>query len=266
MDTYFTAVLYLLTALLGLCTGSFLNVVIYRLPNNMSLAKPASHCTKCGYELKWRDNIPLISYMFLGGKCRKCKARISLRYPLVEAINAFLWILSLRVFFDWTLKGAIMSLAVAIASSLLICIFFIDLDHMLIFNRFSIGLALCGIVLAPIDNSVMWYDRLIGGTAGAVSFLAIYYCALVILKKEGLGLGDVKLAAAAGLFLGWQRFILAILIASLLGSIIMLSLGAVRKERAGTEFPFGPFMVIGIAIAAFFGTQIISLYLGLILF
>ena len=264
METYFTVVAYIMASVVGLCVGSFLNVVIYRLPNKMSLAFPPSHCTSCDYTLKWYDNIPVLSYIMLGGKCRGCKSRISPRYMLVEIFNALLWVLSVLMFWEIEVKAIIYTCMAAVVSSVLICIFFIDLEHMLIFNRFTFTVAVCGLVAAGL-NTIRWYDHLIGAAAGAIVFLAIYFGSILIIKREGLGFGDVKLAAAAGLLLGWQKFLLAMLIASVVGSIVLLVLRAVRKDEQGREYPFAPFIVAGMLFALFFGDPVINWYLGLIL-
>ena len=263
METYFTVVAYIMASVLGLCVGSFLNVVIYRVPNKMSLAFPPSHCTSCDYTLKWYDNIPVLSYIMLGGKCRGCKSRISPRYMLIEIFNALLWVLSVLMFWELEVKAIIYTCMALVVSSVLICIFFIDLEHMLIFNRFTFIVAVCGLVAAGL-NTTRWYDHLIGAAAGAVVFFAIYYGSILILKREGLGFGDVKLAAAAGLLLGWQKFLLAMLIASVVGSVVLLALRAVRKDEQGREYPFAPFIVAGMLFALFFGDPVINWYLGLI--
>ena len=264
METYFTVVAYIMASVVGLCVGSFLNVVIYRLPNKMSMAFPPSHCTSCDYTLKWYDNIPVLSYIMLGGKCRGCKSRISPRYMLVEIFNALLWVLSVLMFWEIEVKAIIYTCMAVVVSSVLICIFFIDLEHMIIYNRFTFTVAVCGLVAAGL-NTTRWYDHLIGAAAGAIVFLAIYFGSILIIKREGLGFGDVKLAAAAGLLLGWQKFLLAMLIASVVGSIVLLVLRAVRKDEQGREYPFAPFIVAGMLFALFFGDPVINWYLGLIL-
>ncbi len=252
---------YVLAGLIGLCVGSFLNVVIYRLPNGMSLSHPGSHCPKCEYSLKWYDNIPVLSYLFLGGRCRGCRAPISPRYMTVELLNALLWLLSVRQFF----AESIVYMAVAMAvSSLLICVFFIDLEHMLIFNRFHVLLALCGVVAMFTDSFTAWHDHLIGAAVGGMVFAALYYGSIAVLKVEGLGFGDVKYAAAAGLLLGWQKFIPAILIASVLGCVCMVAANRIRHAEKYTEYPFGPFLVLGTLLAMFFGDPIIDWYLGVL--
>jgi len=252
---------YILAGLIGLCVGSFLNVVIYRLPNNMKMSKPASHCTKCDYTLKWYDNIPVLSYIMLGGKCRKCKEPISPRYIAVEILNAALWILSVFLFWE---KNPVYAVISAIVLSVLICIFFIDLEHLLIYNRFVILIGIAGAVAIFFDKNIRWYDHLIGAAAFGLFFLLIYYGAILILKREGLGFGDVKFAFVAGLLLGWQRMLFAMLIASVSASIILLIVRRARGDEKDREYPFGPFISVGVAFALLFGWPIISWYASLL--
>ena len=252
---------YILAVILGLCIGSFLNVVIYRLPLGMSLAKPSSHCTKCNYSLKWYDNIPVLSYIFLGGKCRKCKTRISPRYISVELFNALLYALSVFLFWEQSMVYAI---TVALLSSVLICVFFIDLEHTYIPDRFQLIIFALGIVAMFFNGYTPWYDHLIGGFAGGLVFLAIYFLAIAVYKREGLGFGDVKLSFVIGLFLGWQRFILAMLIASLSACFILIPIKYIKKTDEKTEFPFAPFITFGTLVAVFFGAQILTWYIALL--
>lgn len=252
---------YILAGLVGLCVGSFLNVVIYRVPNGMNLAKPDSHCTTCDYMLKWYDNIPVLSYIMLGGKCRKCKQKISPRYMIVEIVNAILWLLAVDLFWDENPVYAVLS---AIVLSTLICIFFIDLEHMLIFNRFVVIVLAAGIVAIFFDKYTMWYDHLIGAAVFGGGFALIYYSAIWILKHEGIGFGDVKLALAAGLLLGWQKMLFAMLVASVSASIILVILRRVRGDEEGHEYPFGPFLAVGIGVAMLFGAAVIEWYLSLL--
>lgn len=251
---------HILALVLGLCVGSFLNVVIYRLPRNMSLSHPGSHCTACDYSLKWYDNIPVLSYLFLGGKCRKCKAPISPRYMIVELTNGLLWLTCAALF--WT-KSPMWAVTAAVVCSALICIFFIDLEHMLIFNRFTLMVAAGGVVAMVTDGR--WIDHLIGGLAGGMVFLGLYYGAIALLKREGLGFGDVKYAAAAGLLLGWQKFILAMLMASVAGAVVMTVLNRVQKADKQTEHPFGPYLAAGTLIALLAGDGIIGWYMDLLM-
>lgn len=257
--------IYTFVAIIGLCVGSFLNVVIYRVPEGMSLSFPASHCPKCEYKLRWYDNIPILSYIILGGKCRKCHEPISIRYTIVEITNMVLWLVSAILFWKESTESIIYACTTMIICSLLICIFFIDLEHMLIFNRFTISILVLGIVIMLLDNNTSIWDHIIGGVSGALLFLGLYFGCILVLKKEGFGFGDVKLVAAAGLMLGWQRLILAILIASILGSIVLLVIKHIKKDEDGKEYPFAPFIVVGILTALLYGMPLITWYLNLIL-
>ena len=261
LEQYYLICAYILAGVLGLCVGSFLNVVIYRLPNEMNLAKPSSHCTTCDYVLRWYDNIPVLSYIMLGGKCRKCKNPISPRYMLVEIFNALLWVLSVHLFWEQNILYAVLS---AVVLSTLVCIFFIDLEHMLIFDRFVLIIVAAGITAIFCDSFTEWHDHLIGSLAVGGFFLLVYCVAIMVLGKEGLGFGDVKLAFAAGLLLGWQRMLLAMLIASVSASVILLIVKHKRGDENGKEYPFGPFIAIGIAIALLVGEPIITWYVSLL--
>lgn len=261
MDLYYEIITYVLAGILGLCVGSFLNVVIYRLPLGMSLATPSSHCPKCKYTLRWYDNIPVLSYIMLGGRCRSCKTHISFRYTAVEIANMLLWLLSVLLFREESIAMAVIA---ALSSTLFICIFFIDLEHLLIYNRFVILIGIAGVVAIFFDKNIRWYDHLIGAAAFGLFFLLIYYGAILILKREGLGFGDVKFAFVAGLLLGWQRMLFAMLIASVSASIILLIVRRARGDEKDREYPFGPFISVGVAFALLFGWPIVSWYASLL--
>lgn len=262
MEQYYLICAYVFAGLFGLCVGSFLNVVIYRLPRNMSLAFPGSHCTTCDYELKWYDNIPVVSWLLLGGKCRKCREPISPRYTLVELTNTVLWLLSVALFWK---ESPVYSVVSAIACSAAICIFFIDLEHMLIYNRFVLILAAAGLIAMFHDDFTKPADHIIGVLVGGGVFAALYFGAIAVLKREAMGLGDVKFAAAAGLLLGWQKLLFAVLIASVAGSIVLVILNRVKNQERTTEYPFGPFLVGGMLVALFAGAPVITWYVGLLL-
>ena len=181
---------------------------------------------------------------------------------IVELANAALWLLAVALFWE---KSIVYACVAAIVSSALICVFFIDLEHMLIFNRFTLLVAAGGIAAMFTDGGTVWYDHLIGAAAGGAVFLGLYYGSIAVLKKEGLGFGDVKYAAAAGLLLGWQKFILAILIASVAGAVVMSVLNRVQKAEKQTEHPFGPYLAVGTLAAMFFGNAVIAWYLELLL-
>ena len=164
-------IIYILVAVLGLCVGSFLNVVIYRVPNKMSIAFPNSHCPNCKEPIKWYDNIPLFSYIFLRGKCRHCNERISIKYPFVELLNAIMWVLCLYVFYRF---GAVVYISFMIVSSILIVISFIDFEHMIILDRFQIMLLIIGVVLCVFGTDLNFADRLIGFAVGGL-VMALFY-------------------------------------------------------------------------------------------
>lgn len=258
-DSFTFITVLILTAIVGLCVGSFLNVVIYRLPNNMSLAKPASHCPNCGYKLKWFDNIPVLSYLFLGGKCRSCKKPISPRYIIVEITNALLWVASLLLFKN----NVIYALVSAIALSCCICIFFTDLEHMIIFDRFQIIIGVLAVLTIFLDENYSWLDHLIGGVGAFVVFYAVGFIVSKILKKDALGGGDIKFAGVTGLFLGWQKFLFMMLIASIVASVVMTVI-RFKNNGESKEVPFGPFLTVAFAIVLFVGNFVLDWYLGIL--
>lgn len=261
MNPYDLIAIYVLTGVLGICVGSFLNVVIYRVPNGMSLAFPASHCPACNYALKWYDNIPVLSYIILGGKCRSCKARISPRYAAVELANMLLWLLAVLVFWE---RSPVLAVIAALASSLMICVFFIDLEHKLVFDRFVIMIGILGIVSCFFDPAYGWLSHLIGGAVGFISFFGIAWAFEKLRGIEGLGGGDIKLTAVCGLLLGWQRLLLSVLVASVSASIVLLILSRIKNDPENgesAEYPFAPFLTFGFALAMFFGEAIIEWYL-----
>jgi len=229
MEEYYKIVAYILGGLLGVCVGSFLNVVIYRTPLGMRLDKPDSHCPKCGYKLRWYDNIPVISYLILGGKCRSCKDKISFRYTAVEIANMLAWLASVWLFWDVSIVFACVC---ALASSLLICVFFIDLEHMLVFDRFVLMLLALGVVAVFFDPHYGWLSHVIGGVVGFGALYGVHALFYYGFKKDALGGGDIKLTGAVGLLLGWERLLLAMLIASVSASIILL---IVSRKQAKAE-------------------------------
>lgn len=259
MDKFYLILAYVFSGILGLCVGSFLNVVIYRLPNKMSLAKPNSHCPSCKYELRWYDNIPVLSYIILGGKCRSCKTHISFRYTAVELANMLLWLLCTFLFWE---KSIPMACIYMIVSSVFICVFFIDLEHQIIFDRFQIILLVLGIISIFFDKDFKWFSHVIGGVVGFAVFYLISWGYEKLCGKEGLGGGDVKLAGVVGLLLGWERLLLGLLIATIPAVVIMMILSKNKKEES-RQFPFAPFLVIGFCVSMFFGAQIIGWYLSL---
>ena len=256
-----------LTLLIGLCVGSFLNVVIYRLPKQMSFVKPASHCPTCDYKLKWYDNIPLLSYIFLGGKCRNCHSKISIRYPLVEFINMVLWFLALMLNTNFIISSIttnyLMFALTCVAFSTLLCVFCCDLDNMEIPDEFQLLLLIVGIaglLSTNISASSKVYGFLLGGGFFGTVALLFY----LIRKKEGLGMGDVKLMAVLGLFLGLQNTIICIILSTISGAIVLSILSIKnRKGEKNKEYPFATFIVPCAIISALVGNYIANWYLSL---
>lgn len=250
-----------LSAIYGLCVGSFLNVVIYRFPIGLSLAKPTSHCPQCKKPISWYDNIPVLSYLFLGGKCRNCKAHISFRYTIVEIINAVLWWAS--VFLFWQ-QSIVFAVCCAIACSILLAIFFIDLENMVIPDILNLLLGVTGVVAIFSGDGIKWHERLIGAAVGLLFFGAMKFGSKLLLGRDGIGGGDVLLMGAAGLLLGWKSLLLSMLVSSVVGSVILVVLSVKNKDK-NKEYPFAPFLCGGIIIALLFGSKIISWYIGMLL-
>lgn len=258
-----TIIALILSGIFGLCVGSFLNVVIYRCPNNMSLAKPTSHCPKCNNPIKWYDNIPVLSYILLGGKCRHCKEHISFRYTIVEILNALLWMACVYAFWE---KSIFYTVVIALVCSLFICIFFVDLEHLVILDRFQLILLVLAIVniWADFEKDLSWQSKVLGMLTCGAFFLILHYGALIIFKKEALGGGDVKLIAILGLLLGFTNAVIMIIIACVTASIVLLIIKSIKKFNRDKEYPFAPFLVFGAAIALFFGTNIYMVYTELL--
>ncbi len=242
----------LLLAVAGLCVGSFLNVLIFRIPKGEEFVKTPSHCMLCGRRLKWYENIPLVSWLIQGGKCRGCHEPISPQYPIVEALNGVMWLLAGLLFRgDW-----LHIVLYCILSSVLIVITLIDWRTFEIPDGLNLTILILGVVQLCFDLS-HWPLYIIGAVSVGGLFLILWLAT----KGRGIGFGDVKLMAAAGLLLGWQKIILALIIGSVAGSVIHL----IRmRGGAGRKLAFGPYLSAGIWIAAFFGDAIIRSYLGLL--
>lgn len=242
----------------GISFGSFLNVLIYRLPAGKSLIRPPSKCPHCESRIKFYDNIPIISYIILGGKCRRCKKSISLRYPFIEILSGLLTVYAIYSF-GFSVKG----IEAVLLSLAFLAIFFIDLDHTIIPDVFTIPGILIGLALGFLPGAIVgWQQSLIGIAVGAGAFILVGIMGRIIFKKEALGFGDVKYAAMVGAFLGWKYLLLMLIIASFLGSIIgiaIIYLGG--KKGKSTYIPFGPFLTVGAWVALYFGDDLIKAYL-----
>ena len=236
--------------LLGLCVGSFCNVLIFRIPKGEEFVRSSSHCMHCGHVLRWYENIPLVSWLAQGGKCRACKTRLSRQYPLVEAINGACWLLAFAVSGDM-----VRVILLSLLSSILLVVALIDWRTFTIPNGLNLAIFVLGVVRV-ITDPANWLSYLIGMVCVSGLFLLIYIAS----KGNGLGMGDVKLMGAAGLLLGGMNILLAMIIGSVSGAVIH----SLRMKRgAGKKLAFGPYLAFGIWIAAFFGDAIWSAYLSL---
>lgn len=267
LDVYFS----LMALLFGACIGSFLNVVIYRIPAGLSVVKPRSHC-KCGRMIAWYDNIPVLSWFILRGRCRHCGQGFSIRYPLVEAGTALVF-LGL-----WRTAGFPDALVWMVFAGMMIPAAFIDLDTMEIPDRFSIGGFIAGLILSVAIPSIhgvepgglALLDAMKGATAalmgafiGSGLLLWVALVAEVVLRKEAMGFGDVKLMGAIGAFCGWQGAVFAFFGGSIIGCLLLLLLWpTIRKADPdeGRRIPFGPALVMGAFLYLLFAKPYVTAY------
>ena len=247
--------------LFGLIWGSFLNVVIYRLPLEKSVVKPASYCPKCKATIKFYDNIPVISYLILSGKCRYCKTGISIQYPLIETITAF----SFWAAYQYTGEITIHMAAIIVFLGLIIALGIIDLKHMILPDELTLGGAALFLIYAffhPEQNTI---ELIVTALAAALFFAAIYFYYVKIRKREGLGFGDVKFMLLLGAFLGFQKLTVAVLLASFAGVLVGLFFIVFKKKTVKLALPFGTFLSLGSYISLFFGHEILNFLRGLYL-
>ena len=269
-----------LAFVLGACVGSFLNVCIYRLPEDESVVRPASRCPRCGTPIAWRDNLPVLSWLLLGARCRTCATPISARYPLVEAATGGLAVLALLRF------GPSAAAAVAfLFTAALLLITFVDFDHRFIPDEVSLPGIAVGLGAAFLPGGVSPLDALAGAVLGGGVLWAVAWTYEHATGIEGMGLGDVKLLAMIGAFLGWQAIPVVLVVASFTGSLVGLALiftrrGRRRLRRAArrlgpravlpfvrraarrTEIPFGPFLALGAVLALYHPAVTLSGRLG----
>lgn len=242
--------------------GSFLNVLIYRLPKKMSIINKSSHCPLCGYKIKWYENIPIFSYLFLRGRCHHCQEKINIRYVIVEVLGLLVAIVSL-IRFDLSYTSIVVTLLLEI----FIAIFFIDKDELIIPDSLNIAVAVLGllsIIMADItslnheytiDDSDKFLSLLVN-----IIIIGIFYIIQKIIRKPVIGGGDLKLFLGIGLFMGWQLEILGLVIACIIGAGVELIFS---KKLNRKIVPFGPYLVIGFTISLFFGPDLILWYLHL---
>lgn len=238
-------------SLCGLAFGSFANVYFFRVPNGLSIVKPNSFCPQCKHPISWFDNIPILSYMLLGGKCRFCGIRISIRYPLIEGLCGLLFFFTALKFnhLSWFAQPAFIFFAfiIFLTAGIDLVTFFqsgneygIIPDH-LILPLFAIGLLFC-----PFNPLIgKWWMGLLGSAAGFAFMILFRWAGEKIFKRESLGLGDVKLISAVGIWLGWEGVYLTIVIGSILGTLFALPLMGLKKLDRNSALPFGPFLAAG---------------------
>lgn len=240
----------------GLCVGSFLNVCIYRIPNGRSIVRPASACPGCGTPIRWYDNIPVFSYIILRGRCRSCQTKVSLRYPMVEMLTG-LFALVVWLHFGPTWQSMVYFLFIAA----LLVITFVDIDHQIIPNEISIPGIPIGFALSFLPGAPVWQDALIGIVVGGGSLYAIIWIYFLLTRRQGMGLGDVKLLAMIGAFTGWRGVLFTIMASSFIGTVVGLAEMIRTRQGMKLAIPFGPFLAIGAVIYIFFGPQLIDWYL-----
>lgn len=247
---------YLFAFVFGALVGSFLNVCICRLPEGESIVFPPSRCPGCGERIRPYDNIPIVSWLILRGKCRSCGGKISPQYPVVEFINGLLT-LFLLLRFGPTLQF----LALFLFVCALVTITFIDLEHQIIPDSISLPGIIVGLLFSFFLPNPGWLSSIIGIAVGGGSLLLVACAYHALTGNEGMGGGDIKLLAMMGAFCGWKAVPFIIFVSSLTGSVIGVTLMLVRKKDSKLAIPFGPFLALGAVVYLFFGEELISWYL-----
>ncbi len=245
-----------IAAIFGGIVGSFLNVVILRLPDpGQSIVFPASHCPKCSAALQWYENIPIISYLFLRGRCAHCGVAISLQYPLVELMMALL-AAALMVRFQLSITTA----GYFVFCAALLVIIFIDMHHQIIPDVISLPSIVLGFLFSFLSPTLSWQSSLIGLLVGGGVLYAVAFFYFLLRKVDGMGGGDIKLLAMIGAWLGWQSLPFVIFASSLSGSIVGLIAMQYQKKGGRTRIPFGPFLSLAALVYTFFSADILSLF------
>jgi len=246
-----------LVGLLGLMIGSFMNVCIYRLPRRLSPVRPRSSCTTCGHTIAWYENIPIVSYVFLRGRCRGCGSRISVMYPIIEAITGAMFLGAYLLYGPSPLL-----LARLLFGCLMIVLFVIDLQHRILPNAITLPGIVAGVLLSEVAGPG-WRSSLIGLLAGGGILWAIAEIYYRMRGEEGLGMGDVKMLSMIGAFLGWKLMLVTLVLASFSGSIVGAVVLVARKESLKYALPFGTFLALGAITSAAAGDGLVAWYFGL---
>jgi len=246
---------YILIFILGLIVGSFCNVCIYRIPKNESIIYPTSHCPKCRTTIKPVDNIPLLSYILLKGRCRNCGSKISIQYPVVELLTGMIYLIIYLIY-----GLSIQSLIYIILSSALIIIAFIDLNEQIVPDVISLPGIGVGLILSFFVPYLSFINSALGVVVGGGIILIIALVGSMIFKKEAMGGGDVKLAAMIGAFLGWRYTIISLFLGFFLGALAGIFLVLSKIKSKEDMVPFGPFIALGSLITLLWGEKIIAWY------
>ncbi len=238
----------------GAIVGSFLNVCIYRLPRRRSVVWPASACPACRRTLSWFENIPVASYAVLRGRCRTCGSRISLRYPIVEAITAAMF-----AFAWWFYGPGVLLASRLVLGCALIVLFEIDREHQILPHAVTLPGIVVGFAFS-LFTQPGWGSSLAGIAVGGGTLLGVAYAYYLVRHEEGLGMGDFKMLAMIGAFLGWQLTLVTLVMASVLGSVLGLSLIVTKRGGMKSALPFGTFLALGAAAAATVGPGLVDWY------
>jgi len=247
------------SALFGLALGSFMNVCIYRIPLKRSIVSPPSSCPNCGEKVRFYDNIPLISYLVLLGKCRHCRTPLAWHYPVVEALTG---LLSMALFIRYGISYQYFLYLLFTAT--LLTISFIDLHHKIIPDILSLSGIVAGLAAAFVPGTVSWSDSIIGIIAGGGSLFLVAVIYERITGREGMGGGDIKLLAMIGAWMGWRQLHLIVLISSLTGAIVGVAFLLMAGKGFRVRIPFGPFLSLGAILCFFFGSELLNWYLRLL--
>jgi leader peptidase (prepilin peptidase)/N-methyltransferase len=243
----------------GACIGSFLNVCIYRIPVGLSIVHPGSSCPRCRKTIPFYDNIPILSYLLLMGKCRACQAHIALRYPFVELLGGWFALTSVHAF-GLTLHGVVIFIFIAT----LIVVTFIDLDHRIIPDVISLPGIPIFFLASLVVPTVSWQSSAIGILIGGGSLFTVAWAYQLITRREGMGGGDIKLLAMIGAMIGWQGIVFTIFAASAIGTVIGIMAMCQSDKGMKLAIPFGPFLSLGAVIYIFFGDRLIFWYLEIL--
>lgn len=248
-----------IAGLFGLMVGSFLNVCIARLPKGESIVSPPSTCPKCGRLINWRDNIPVVSYLLLGGKCRACSLPISVRYPLVEATTAVLFMLQAMA----EPAPGVHLASRLMFTALMVALAVTDFETFRLPNPLTFGGLAAGLVFALFTTPGI-RDALIGAALGGGILLLIRWAWLRATGKDAMGLGDVKMLAMIGAFLGWQQVFVVLLLSTLAGALVGIGLTVAGRGSMSSQLPFGVFLAIAALVASLVGDSLLVWYLGLL--